>query len=65
MMGIGRKIAGGFLILLGIGGLYDIPRLLYYAATFGLNPAVVGGMIGAFVVAPLMIYYGIKLIKSK
>ena len=65
-MGIGRKIAGGFLILWGAVDLvFGVPEMLYYVSAYGLNPATIGGLAGVFVGAPLLIYAGIKLVRSK
>ena len=65
-MGIGKKIAGGFLILWGIAGLvFGVPNILYDVGVYGLNPSTIGGLISVFVIAPLLIYAGVKLVRSK
>ena len=65
-MGIGRKIAGGFLVFLGAVELvYGVPYNLGYVAAYGLNPVNAGGLAGAAVFGALMLYFGIKLIRSR
>ena len=65
-MGLGKKIAGGFLVLLGaIELVYGVPYNLGYVATYGLTPTDIGGLTGAVVLGALMLYFGIKLIRSK
>lgn len=64
-MGLGKKIAGGILLFLGVGSIYGLFMNIGIAETYGLTPTTTGALIGNAIFTALLLYFGIKLVRSK
>lgn len=64
-MGLGKKIAGGILLFLGVGSIYGLLMNIGVAELYGLTPSTIGALIGNVAFTVLLLYFGIKLVRSK